>query len=386
MARTGSTFALRGARVFDGDEIRDDLTVNIADGEIAGVQSNAPAGAAVRHLAGGLLVPGFVDLQVNGGGGVLLNNDPSPEGLERIVAGHRARGTTALLPTVISDSIDIQREAASTISDAIATGNTAVLGIHLEGPHLDAGKRGVHREVFFRPLDEAEQAWLGGLAERLTVLVTLAPEHVAPSVVRRLSDSGIIVCAGHSNASAQAVEAAAANGLAGFTHLYNAMGGFAAREPGVVGAALDLDNCACGIIVDGHHVSAAAVRLAWRAKPAGKLFLVSDAMATVGSTSAAFDLYGEPVEVVDGCLRNREGRLAGSAICLADAVRIAHREVRLPLEDCLRMASLYPAAFVGESHRRGRIGAGYRADLVHLDDELNVREVWVGGVAVAAPR
>jgi N-acetylglucosamine-6-phosphate deacetylase len=189
----------------------------------------------------------------------------------------------------------------------------------------------------------------------------------------------VVVCGGHTDASYAEVVAAAAQGLSGFTHLFNAMRGLGSREPGVVGAALDLDECACGIIVDGHHVSAAAVRLAQRAKPAGKLFLVSDAMATAGTDMMSFDLYGEAVTVEDGCLRNREGRLAGSTITLADAVRIAHRDVGLPLAECLRMASLYPARFIGAGQERGRIANGFRADLVHLDEDLRVRAVWVGG-------
>lgn len=373
-----TTFALCGARVFDGRTFHDDLAVTVTDGRIESVGS-APPGVELIELDGGLLAPGFVDLQVNGGGGVLFNSEPTPAALGTIVAAHRQCGTTAILPTVITDTPGIQREAVSAIESVLASGETAVLGVHLEGPHLDAGKRGVHRDEYFRPLDDAERAWLATLAQRMTVLVTLAPEHTPPAEIGALADLGIRVSAGHTNASYETLCAAAASGLSGFTHLYNAMGGLGTREPGVVGAALDLDDCWCGIIVDGRHVSPAAVRIAYRAKPRGKLFLVSDAMATSGSSVTGFELYGEPVTVTDGVLRNREGRIAGSTITLSDAVRIAHREVGLPLEECLRMASLYPAAYVGEAQERGRIRSGYRADLVHLDDDLAVRAVWVGG-------
>lgn len=373
---------LSGARVFDGKSFREGVSVTIVNGRIAGLGA-APADAGETiDLGGGLLAPGFVDLQVNGGGGVLFNSDTSEAAVGTIVAAHRRYGTTGILPTVISDSREVQRRAVQAVEAAMAGGNESVLGVHLEGPHLDAGKRGVHREEYFRPLDGAERNWLAALVQRMTVLVTLAPEHTPPDEINALAELGIRVSAGHTNAAYATVREAAESGLSGFTHLYNAMGGLGSREPGVVGAALDLDDCWCGIIVDGQHVSPAAVRLAYRAKPPGKLYLVSDAMATSGSSVTSFELYGETVAVVDGALRNREGRIAGSSITLADAVRIAHQDVGLPLDACLRMASLYPASYIGESQDRGRIRAGYRADLVHLDDDLTVRGAWVGGVAV----
>ncbi len=369
---------LTGARIFDGEDFIDADTLTIAGGRIAAVGRAAPDAPVVR-LDGGCLVPGFVDLQVNGGGGVMLNGEPTAAGVAAMVDAHRRRGTTALLPTVISDSKALQRRAVDAVLAARAAGESAVLGVHVEGPYLDAGKRGVHRDEYFRELDEADADWLATIAGRMTVLVTLAPEHVDLTRIRRLTDAGVIVCGGHSDAAYEDVIAAAAHGLSGFTHLYNAMRGFGGREPGVVGAALDLDDCACGIIVDGHHVSSAAVRLAYRAKPAGRLFLVSDAMATAGTELTGFELYGEAVTVEDGCLRNREGRLAGSTITLADALRITHHDVGLPLAECLRMATLYPARFIGVDGECGRIAPGFRADLVHLDEDLAVRAVWAGG-------
>jgi N-acetylglucosamine-6-phosphate deacetylase len=370
---------LKGARIFDGDAFAEVDAVTIAGARVEQVGGRTPPRAAVHTLDGGYLVPGFVDLQVNGGGGVMLNGEPSAAAVITIVDAHRRSGTTALLPTVISDTESVQRRAVEAVEAVRAAGDSAVLGVHLEGPYLDPGKRGVHRDEYFRELTDADVTWLGALAARMAVLLTLAPEHIDPTRIRRLAAAGVVVCAGHTDASYAQVMTAAAHGLAGFTHLYNAMRGFGSREPGVVGAALDLDDCACGIIVDGHHVSGAAVRLARRAKPAGKLFLVSDAMATAGTSATRFELYGAPVTVVDGCLRNREGRLAGSAITLADAVRIAHQDVGFPLAECLRMASLYPARFIGADGERGRITSGFRADLVHLGEDLAVRGVWVGG-------
>ncbi len=378
-AAANDKLVLKGARIFDGESFADADAVTIDGARIERLGGRSPRRAEIRTLEGGYLVPGFVDLQVNGGGGVMLNGEPDAEAVMRIVGAHRHCGTTALLPTVISDTRSVQRRAVDAIEAVRAAGESAVLGVHLEGPYLDAGRRGVHRDEYFRALDDAEVTWLAALAGQMAVLVTLAPEHVDPARIRRLAAAGVVVCGGHTDASYAKVATAAAHGLAGFTHLYNAMRGFDSREPGVVGAALDLDDCACGIIVDGHHVSAAAVRLARRAKPAGKLFLVSDAMATAGTSTTSFELYGEPVTVEGGCLRNREGRLAGSAITLADAVRIANRDVGLPLAECLRMASLYPARFIGADGERGRIASGFRADLVHLGEDLAVRGVWTGG-------
>jgi N-acetylglucosamine-6-phosphate deacetylase len=373
---------LRCERLFDGDSFLDDATVTLANGRIERVESGAGNAGEAEALGSGTLAPGFIDLQVNGGGGVLFNNDPSGSALKRMIDAHRRGGTTSFLPTLISDSPKVQRKGVAAVSKMIAANEHGLLGIHLEGPHLDRGRRGVHREEFVRPIGDDDLEWLAEVAGAMTVIVTLAPEHVPPHEIEALADAGVIVCAGHTNAGYKVASDAAAHGLRGFTHLYNAMSQLGSREPGVVGAALDLDDCWCGIIVDGHHVSAPSVRIAHRAKPAGKLYLVSDAMATAGTAATSYELYGEVVEVVDGGLRDRDGRIAGSAIRLIDAVRVSHLEVGLALEECLRMASLYPAEFIGSADRLGRIREGYRADLVLFDADFAVQGAWVAGERV----
>ena len=254
---------------------------------------------------------------------------------------------------------------------------SAVLGIHIEGPFFAAARRGTHQADRLRQPTAADIDWLRSLAD-MRCLTTLAPEVMAPGMIRQLSSAGIVVSAGHSAASWAQLQQARREGLRGFTHLFNAMSPLTAREPGVTGAALDSGDCWLGIIADGHHVHPASIRVAHRCAGAGKLFLVSDAMATVGSGQPWFTLYGERITARDGRLLNAEGALAGSAIGLVDAVRYCHRVVGLPLEECLRMASLYPAEFIGEQ-RLGRIAAGSRADLVLLDENLQVNATWVAG-------
>ncbi|MBN7795058.1 N-acetylglucosamine-6-phosphate deacetylase [Parahaliea mediterranea] len=373
--------ALLTPRLFDGDRWRGCCAV-LLDGHMVRAivgRDDIPPGTPCLELAGGFLAPGFIDIQVNGGGGVLLNNSPDRAGIERMVAAHRATGTTAMLPTVISDTPAVQRAAAMAVRAAMAAGNSGVLGIHIEGPFFAAARRGTHRADMIREPSSEDLRWLAALASEVPTVVTLAPEHLPAGAIATLTAAGVRVCAGHTDASYQQIAAARAEGLRGFTHLFNAMSPLASREPGAVGAALDGGDCWAGIIADGHHVHPASIRVAQRALPAGKLCLVTDAMATVGDSRDWFELYGERIEVRGGRLVNAEGALAGSAIGMIDAVRYCHREVGLPLVECLRMASRYPATFLGEEHRLGRIAPGYRADLLHLDNDLRVLDTWAAG-------
>jgi N-acetylglucosamine-6-phosphate deacetylase len=283
-----------------------------------------------------------------------------------------------MMPTLISDTRAIQEQAVSAVRAARAGGHAGILGIHLEGPHFEVARRGAHRAQMIRPPRDEDIAWLCSLTD-LKVIVTLAPEHTGAGQIRQLSASGIHVCAGHTNASHAQLVAAMQEGLEGVTHLFNAMSPLAGREPGTVGAALAEDALWAGIIADGHHVHPANIRLAQRAKPAGRLVLVSDAMATVGGRSASFSLYGEQVSLEGDKLVNGDGVLAGSAIGMIDAVAYAAGTVGIPLEECLRMASLYPAAILGLDNRLGRIAAGYRADLVHFDSDFSVHNTWLAG-------
>lgn len=373
--------ALLAPRLFDGEQWHDHCAVLIEDGAIRALlpRADLPAGIDVTTLETGLLTPGFIDLQVNGGGGVLLNNQPDADGVAQMVAAHRATGTTAMLPTLISDTPEVHRAGVAAVLAAQAAGNAGVLGIHIEGPFFDLAKRGTHREDRIRQPDASDLQWLASLGPRLTTVLTAAPEHLPPGAIAELSDAGVLVCAGHTNASHQDIVAARAEGLRGFTHLFNAMSPLTAREPGVVGAALDAPDCWAGIIADGHHVHPANIRVAWRSLPAGRLCLVTDAMATVGDNKDWFEIYGERIQVREGRLVNAEGALAGSAIGMIDAVHYCHREVGLELGECLRMAALYPAAFLRRDHQLGRIAPGFRADFVRLDDELQVLDTWVAG-------
>ncbi|HEY7776054.1 MAG TPA: N-acetylglucosamine-6-phosphate deacetylase [Kineobactrum sp.] len=379
MTDTQATSALRVATLFDGKRWHHDCGVLLAAGNIHSLVPGATVAADIPcdTLSRGRLVPGFIDLQVNGGGGVMFNNTPTAEAINHIAASHRRGGTTSLLPTLLSDTREVLEAGVAAVRSARADGAPGILGIHIEGPFFAQTRRGTHRADRLRAPASKDIDWLCGVVDVPRVL-TLAPELMLPGQIRRLTDAGIRVCAGHSDATFAQVQQACNEGLRGFTHVFNAMSPLSAREPGVTGAALDSSGCWLGIIADGHHVHPASIRIARHCAPPGKLYLVSDAMATVGSDLRGFELYGEYIEVHDGKLINSEGSLAGSAINMGDAVRYCHQEVGLALEECLRMASLYPAQFLNEP-TLGRIAPGCRADLVLLDDALQVRSTWVAG-------
>lgn len=380
MPRSPLKQAIAAERLFDGEAWLTRHAVIIADGYIQALLPRAelPSDIPVVNLPDGILAPGLIDVQVNGGGGVMFNNALTAEGLAGIAAAHRRCGTTAIMPTLISDTPRARQAAVSAAESAIGMGDTGILGLHIEGPFFDPGRRGTHKAEMIRPMAAADLAWLCKPRE-FPVMLTLAPEHLAPGQIRSLTAAGILVCAGHTNASHDQIKSAIAEGLRGFTHLFNAMSALTAREPGTVGAALDDPDTWAGIIADGHHVHPVTIRLAQRAKRRGKLMLVSDAMSTVGSHMKYVDIYGERIEESDGRLVNAEGNLAGSAISLLDGVRFSHREVGMELGECLRMASLYPAEFLGLGHLLGRIQAGYRADLVCFDEHFAATDTWLAG-------
>ncbi|MEO3432992.1 N-acetylglucosamine-6-phosphate deacetylase [Inquilinus sp. CAU 1745] len=372
--------ALIGGRVFDGDRIVKGQAVLIADGRIEALvpEPDIPRDAQRVALEGGLLTPGFIDVQVNGGGGVMLNDSPTIDGVRTIAEAHRRFGTTGMLPTLITDAPDKMPAAIDAVRRAMAEAVPGILGIHLEGPFLNVARKGVHDPRLIRPIAEEDMAVVMSLETGKT-LVTLAPEQAPAGTVRRLAEAGVLVCAGHTVGPYDAIRAAIAEGLRGFTHLFNAMAPFDSREPGVVGAALDDPGTWCGIIVDGHHVHPASLRVALAAKPRGRMMLVTDAMATVGAADPSFVLKGEKITEIDGRCATEDGTLAGSALDMASAVRNTIAWLGQTVEEALRMASLYPAAFLGLDDRLGRIAPGYRADLVLLDDDLAVRRTWIGG-------
>ena len=373
--------ALVNGRILGEHGPRDGLVALLRDGRILAVcRPDDPrvAGAARHDLGGGLLLPGFIDVQVNGGGGLLFNDAPTVDTLRGIAAAHRTFGTTGLLPTLITDTAAVMARALDAVDAAIEQGVPGILGIHLEGPFLAGARKGIHDSRLFRPLDEDDLALI--CRPRLgVVMLTLAPECVPPDTIRRLSEAGVVVVAGHTGADYATTRAALDAGVRGFTHLYNAMTPLGSREPGVVGAALEDADSWCGLIADGHHVHPASLRVAIAAKPRGKSVLVTDAMPPVGAERPDYVLNGQTIVMKDGICQNDAGVLAGSALDMATGLRNLVHQVGLPLAEASRMASAYPADWLGLGATHGRIAAGQQADLVALDEGFVVRETWIAG-------
>jgi len=339
-------------------------------------------GATRVDLHGNMLLPGFIDTQVNGGGGVLFNDSPSVEAIRQIGHAHWRFGTTGFMPTLISADLDVVARAIAAVRSAIEAGVPGVLGIHIEGPFLNVERKGVHDPAKLRELDASAVGLLTSLRTGRT-LVTLAPEMTTPDIIRKLTTAGVIVSAGHTNATYLEVVQALRHGLTGFTHLFNAMSQLTGREPGVVGAALESLDSWCGIIVDGEHISPVVLRLAMRCKPANRFMLVTDAMSSLGTDARSFKLQGRNITVSGTVCLDEDGRLAGSNIDMASCVRNAVSLLGISLPEAVRMASLYPAEFLGLSHELGRIEPGYRANLVLADDHLNVIDTWIDGRSTA---
>ncbi|MGH8278744.1 MAG: N-acetylglucosamine-6-phosphate deacetylase [Gammaproteobacteria bacterium] len=373
--------ALVNARVLTPEGWRDDCGVLIEGARIAAVlpaNDSRLRGSEPHDLGGCALLPGFIDCQVNGGGGVLFNDASDLAGIRAIAAAHRRFGTTALLPTLISAPAEHMQRALHAVDAAIAAEVPGVLGIHLEGPYLAPQRKGVHDASLLRAPDAAETAVAGSLTRGRT-LMTLAPERVPEEFLRRLVDAGVIVSAGHTAGDYAAIRRGLDCGVRGFTHLFNAMSPLASRAPGAVGAALEDPASWCGVIVDGRHVHPATLRVALAAKPRGKIFLITDAMPPAAGGAASFTMNGAPVTVNRGACETADGVLAGSILTLRDAVRNAVELLGLPLAEAARMASTYPADFLGLEKTHGRIAARWRADFTVMDSAFNVRETWIGG-------
>ena len=377
--------ALVNARVLLDDGFAHGKAVLISGGRIQAVVDDGaiPAGYVRRDLAGDSLMPGFVDVQVTGGGGALFSDAPSAEKIAVIGAAHRRFGTTGFMPTLISGDLDTVSAAIAATRHALDTGSPGLLGVHIEGPFLNAARKGIHDATKFRVIDEDAIALLTSLTAGRT-LVTLAPETTTPDIISRLVKSGVIVAAGHTNADYATIRAALDHGLAGFTHLFNAMSPMTSREPGAVGAALEDSASWCGLIVDGKHVHPVVLRIALAAKRHDRFMLVTDAMPTVGMVDKAFRLGGRLITVKDGVCVDEYGTLAGSDLDMASAVRNAVRMLGLSLAEAARMASRSPAEFLGLGHEIGRIAPGYRADLVLMNESLFVTETWINGADSSA--
>ena len=372
-------FAVAADHVFDGTMLRHDCAVVIEGSRIRAVMrwNELPSPIPHRRLpAGAWLVPGFIDTQVNGGADVLFNDDPSPRGIAAIAAAHRRFGTTAMLPTLLSDTPEKMRAAREAIEAAVRV-DPSVIGLHYEGPFLSPAKAGVHDRGMLRRPEPGDVDLLAPLRLGVT-LVTLAPEQVPEGCIAQLTGAGVRVSLGHSMATYAQTRAALDQGLTGFTHLFNAMRPLASREPGPIAAALEEPGAWFGMIVDGEHVAPAMLRLALRG--AGRAMLVTDAMPPVGGSSAGFRLCGQQITVRDGRCTTADGTLAGSVLDMASAVRNCVRMLGLPLAEALPLATTAPAAFLGLADRLGRLAPGYRADLVALAPEtVDVLATWVAG-------
>jgi N-acetylglucosamine-6-phosphate deacetylase len=396
--------ALLGARVHTGRETIDDVAVLVEGGTIVALvpTREAPRTGVVRlELGGAHLAPGFVDLQVNGGGGVMLNDEPSADAVRHIARAHRRFGTTALLPTYISGSNRGMRDAARAVAEVMraAPRTSGVLGVHFEGPFLDPRRPGAHDVRFLRAPTPPDLDVILGAAASLdgttalhpVVMLTLAAQHLVDETAAELLAAGVWLSVGHCGATAAEARAAFGRGATLVTHLFNAMSPLTSREGGLVGAALDAaaqGRVRCGLILDGVHVAYDIARVATRAAGPGGVFLVTDAVSPVGAPpgSSEFELGGQRVRVQDGRCVNDAGVLAGSALDMASAVRNAARHLGVDLDEALRMAATYPAEAVGLGPRKGRIAPGYDADLVWFDDEVRVLGTLVGGELEPAGR
>lgn len=367
-----------GARLFDGERFLDDRALVVEDGAIRDLApvKERPRGGEEIDLGGGVLAPGFVDWQINGGGGVLFNADPTVTGIALIAAAHRREGTTAFLPTVITDAPNVLASALMAARRA-RSDVPGALGVHVEGPFIDMRRKGAHPPQWIRPMRAADAEAL--IAMRSDVMVvTLAPASAPLDLVARLAQSGIIVSLGHSEATAEEAEAVFDAGASAVTHLYNAMSQLSSRAPGVVGATLADRRVICGLIADGEHAHALSYRAAIAAKGTQGVALISDAMPPAAGGPDVFELQGRRIRRAGNKLVDDAGTLSGAAITMKDAVRYVTNVLGLPLADALRMATLTPARLLGLKDR-GRLAPGCRADLVHLTAEAEVANVWVGG-------
>jgi N-acetylglucosamine-6-phosphate deacetylase len=381
-AEHAAGYAVLADRVFDGHRWHAEAAVLIRDGRINGVVrwSEVPAPwPRTRLPAGVFLAPGFIDLQVNGGGGVLLNDRPTADGMRAIARAHRRYGTTACLPTLITDTHEQIRAAMAAARSA--AGRDGVVGLHLEGPFISPKRPGVHRPDRIAQPAAGDLEQMCELAGAGTSLITLAPECVPAGFIRTLASAGVRVSIGHSEASAATVMQAVEDGATGVTHLFNAMPPLSGREPGIVGAALAERRLTAGLIVDGLHVDPVSIRTAFAAKGADRIALVTDAMPTVGTALDRFQLVGRTIKLADGRLTTEEGTLAGAHLDMASAVRNAVKLAGLPLDQALRAASFTPACFLGLDKERGLLIRGARADLVALNGDLTAVATWVDGSA-----
>jgi len=360
------------------DDVWRGAEIVVTGDAIAAIRPLDADAADAIDLAGGWVMPGFVDTQVNGGGGVLFNDATDVEGVRAIAAAHARFGTTALLPTLISDSPERIAMALDAVDAAIEAGVPGIVGVHIEGPFLNVARKGIHDPARFRLLDDAMVALLAQ-PRRGVVMVTIAPELARMDDIARLAAAGVRVSAGHTEAPYDTALAAFDAGLAGVTHLFNAMPAMVQRSPGLVGAALDDPRPWCGLIVDGVHVAPAVLRIALKARGHARMMLVTDAMSSVGAEDKDFVLQGRQIRVRDGICSYEDGTLAGSDLDMAAAVANAMGMLGVSAPEAARLAAANPAAFLGLEHERGMLAAGLRADWVQLTNAMAPVATWIGG-------
>lgn len=370
---TQTSFTIHGGPIFDGTTLHTGYALRLEGGVVTafGPEAEVPSSDAVIDLAGDILSPGYIDLQVNGGDGVMFNDDPSVETLRRMARAHRRLGTAVIVPTLITDTPAHSRAAIDAVAGAVAAGVAGIAGLHLEGPHLSVARKGAHDPGLIRPMGGDDLAMLVEGAARLPLLMmTVAPENVTPDQVATLVRAGVLVSLGHTDTDYATCLQYEAAGARVVTHLFNAMRQLANREPGVVGAALDSGGLSAGLIADGIHVHPAAMRAAFAAKRGpGEIFLVTDAMAPAGTELESFELNGRTITREDGRLTLADGTLAGADLTLTRAIGVLVEEVGLPLDDALHRATSGPARLAGLDG--GRLAVGTSGLLIRIAQDLS---------------
>ncbi|MGJ8681412.1 N-acetylglucosamine-6-phosphate deacetylase [Paraglaciecola sp.] len=366
-------------QLFDGKSIKTNQIMTIENGLITSISPGQDSEADT--LLKGLVTPGYIDVQVNGGGGVLFNNQPNIEALQTMSRAHQQFGTTTMLPTLITDDMEIMARAGEAIQQAIYNNMPSVVGVHFEGPHLSQPKKGIHPEQHIRHISDQELA-LFTRQDLGVVCVTLAPENVPCDIIKELVKNNVKVCLGHSNASYEQTMLAIEAGAQGFTHLYNAMSPLQSREAGMVGAALLDDQTFCGLIVDHEHVDSASCQLAIKCKSSERIMLVTDAMSHVGSDQIKLQFSGMDITRDGNKLTIEGGRLAGSALDMASAVKNTITHLGSPIEQAINMASFTPANFIGRQKSKGRLSVGFDADWLVLDENFQVNKTFIAGQCV----
>lgn len=376
-----TAFAFTNGTVYAPGALRHGATLTLNGGRITAVTENGVPADETIDLAGGSLVPGFIDVQVNGGGGMLFNDDPTAAGIATIARAHARFGSTAVLPTLISALPEVIAAGLDALDEAVAASVPGCIGVHVEGPVLNRARKGIHSEDHLRPLDDT----LMNLLTRKRagkVLFTVAPEYLDADQAQALLDAGVILSIGHSDADYDMARKAFAVGVSGVTHLFNAMSGLHHRAPGMVGAALESEDVWCGLIADGFHFHPALMRIALRSRPLDRFMLVTDAMSCVGSDITEFTLDGRTIYVGEGRCVDAKGTLAGASLDMGAAVRNTMEMAQISLAQAVCMASHSPAAFLGLADERGSIAPGLVADFVQLDAANVPVATWIGGQRV----